>query len=35
MKLSIYYMIHNRPYIPRFFPKRRIKRRVVRLLGAQ
>lgn len=35
MKINIYYLLHNKSFIARFFPKRRIKRRVLRLLGFQ
>ena len=35
IKLNIYYLLHNRPFITNVFPKRRIKRRIVRLIGAQ
>lgn len=35
IKLEIYYLLHKKSYIPRFFPPRRIKRRVLRLLGNQ
>lgn len=34
LKVNIYYVLHNRSFIPRFFPKKRIKRRVLRLLGS-
>lgn len=35
LKLNIYYLLHRKSYIPRFFPPRRIKRRILRLLGHQ
>lgn len=35
IKLNIYYLIHRKSYIPRFFPPRRIKRRVLHLIGKQ
>lgn len=30
---SIFYLIHTKSYMPRFFPRRRIKRRIARFLG--
>ena len=35
ISLNIYYLVHKKSYIPRFFPPRRLKRRVLRLIGSR
>lgn len=35
VKLNIYYLLHKKSYMPRFFPPKRIKRKVLRLLAKQ